>query len=167
MSADEAQDAKAVRQQITDWLIGEGWTVGGTPKPVADTVWAVQAIDNSGKSFVLGQPSTRPDLLVVQTGIKLDTRHAKKLGALSREEQEEFCWELRFQLLERVGFNGVGVPLEAVNFIEKLFVEDLTRTHFFETLRGLQNAMLAVIWMVWRKLGQPLPDEDEPEREIN
>lgn len=167
MSADESRDENALRQRITDWLISEGWTVGGTPKPIADTVWAVQAVDRSGKSFALGQPNTRPDLVVIQTGIKLDVRHAEKLGGLSREEQEEFCWELRFQLLDRVGFNGVAVPLQAVNFVEKLFVEDLTRTHFFATLRTLQNAMLAVIWMVWRRLGQQVPDEGAPQPEVN
>lgn len=167
MSAKESLEPNALRQQITDWLINEGWTVGGTPKPIADTAWALQAVDRSGKSFALGQPNTRPDLVVIQTGIKLDARHAGKLGALSHEDQEEFCWKLRFQLLDRVGFSGVAVPLESINFVEKLFVEDLTRTHFFATLRTLQNAMLAVIWMVWQRLGQQLPDEGAPQPEIN
>jgi hypothetical protein len=149
------------QNRIAAWLLGEGWKVADRPLEQSRVSWAFQGTDPGGKVVLFAQDERRPDVLIMQAGITVDPNHAGRLKALPLREQEEFCWELRFRLLDMgVNFGGVKVPLEGVGLVERLYVEGLGRNEFFRAVNRLQNAILAVIWMIRRRLDQPAPADE-------
>jgi hypothetical protein len=165
--ANVAEAAEELRSRIRAWLEAEGWRV--EERAVEDTStsaakevsWALQGTDPGGKLVLFAQDARRPDVLVLQAGVTIDPNHTGRLRSLERREQEEFCWDLRFRLLDMgVNFGGIQVPLETVGLIERLYIEDMGRNRFFESVGRLQNAILAVIWMIRRRLDQPAPADD-------
>ena len=165
MSTGEAErlDLEEVRARIVNWLLAEGWqTTKGSGEGAA---WALRGQDPGGKVIIFAQESEPPHRLVLHASVRLDPMHTEKLAALDPKAQEDFCWDLRFKLLDmRVDFQGVSVPLEQINLRMRLYAEDLTRTSFFDTLGSLQNSMLYLIWTVRRALDQPAPPADAEER---
>ena len=168
MSTEETQalDLEQVRARIVDGLLAEGWqTTKGTGEGAA---WALRGQDPGGKVIIFAQEHEPPHRLVLHASVRLDASHTEKLAALDPKAQEDFCWNLRFKLLDmRVDFQGVAIPLEQVNLRMRLYAEDLTRTSFFDTLGSLQNAMLFLIWTVRRTLDHPALATEEAEERIN
>lgn len=155
-----------MRARLVDWLLAEGWqTAKGSGEGAA---WALRAQDPGGKIIILAQESHPPHRLLLHASVRLDGAHTEKLAALDPKLQEDFCWRLRMKLLDmRVDFQGIAIPLEQINLRMRLYTEDLTRTHFFDTLGSLQNAMLYLIWTVRRMLEQPALEPDEKDVRIN
>ena len=159
-------DLDRVRAQIVDWLLAEGWeTTKGSGEGAA---WALRGRDPGGKVIIFAQEHDPPHRLVLHASVRLDASHSEKLAALDAKAQEDFCWGIRFKLLDmRVDFQCVAIPLEQVNLRMRLYAEDLTRTGFFDTLGSLQNAMLFLIWTVRRALDQTPAAAEEAEERIN
>jgi hypothetical protein len=158
---DQPEIEDGLRTKIRQWLEAEGWRVETRAVEESRARWALQGVDPGGKLVLFAQDLRRPEVLVLQAGVTIDPNHTQRLSALDRREQEEFCWDLRFRLLDMgVNFGGIQVPLEAVGLIERLYVEDMGRNRFFESVGRLQNAILAVIWMIRRRLDQPAPADD-------
>jgi len=164
--ADAKEVAGELSRRIRGWLEAEGWRVEDraveeSSPPATGVSWALQGTDPGGKLVLFAQDVRRPDVLVLQAGVTIDPNHTGRLAKLEPREQEEFCWDLRFRLLDMgVNFGGIRVPLETVGLIERLYVEDMGRNRFFESVGRLQNAILAVIWMIRRRLDQPAPADD-------
>ncbi len=159
-------DLERVRARILDWLVAEGWQA--TKGSGQGAAWALRGQDPGGKVVIFAQESAPPHRLILHASVRLDASHAEKLQALDPKAQEDFCWGIRFKLLDmRVDFQGVAIPLDRINLRMRLYAEDLTRTSFFDTLGSLQNAMLFLIWTVRRALDQPAPAAGEVDERVN
>lgn len=158
---DEAEAFAAARSTITRWLLEDNWKLQETTSE--QTEWAVVAEDDQGKKIVLGQVKKRPDLIVLQASITPpDDLRAKIRDMRPVEARDELLWEIRFQLLNMgVRFSGVEVEFERIQLTNQLYLEDLPRNEFVRCLAKVQDAVLAIMWTMRRRLGQPAGSEEQ------
>ena len=155
-AASQDRNHRAVREEITSWLVGEGYSV--REGQVQDAAWMLVAEDPAQRRFMVGQKTNRPDVVVMQGTVAQAEEHAQRLDGLGGVEREEFLYDLRFRLLDMgLDFQGVSHPLRQVILNDHLYWEDIGRNEFFRTLKRLRHGILAVIWSVGRKLNQPAP----------
>ena len=147
------------KEKISEWLLADEWKIQeGASEPAA---WVIIAEDSQGKKVVFAQLNRRPDLLLIQASVSIapDVR-TKVLSIRPIEERENLLWDIRFQLLNAgLKFSGVEPELEKVTVKTRLYLEDLRRNEFVQIVSSVQDSILAVIWTIQRKLGQPAPPE--------
>ena len=153
-SSSEDPRFESVRTQITKWLLAEQWKLQETS---ADNVaWAIIAVDSQGKKVVLAQPSRRPEVVVIQASVTVAKEQSTQIKGLEPRDRQNLLWEIRFQLLNmRVKFQGVSENSEAITVKQHLYFENLQRNEFVRSVETVQDSILAIIWIIQRRLGQP------------
>lgn len=162
-----SSEPEAVRQQLTSWLVAEGYAV--REGQARDAAWMLVAEDPAQRRFMVGQKPNRPDVIVIQGTVAITDQHGERLDALPDTEREEFLYDLRFRLLGlELDFQGVAHPLRQVMLNEHVYWEGLNRNEFFRTLKRVRHGIVAVIWSVGRKLHHPAPAQsDEGAVDVN
>lgn len=150
-----SEDAKT---KIQAWLMQDGWSLSQADEGVA---WAFIAEDRLKRKVVVGQPKGRPDELVIQGAIKFDETMTKKAEQLPKKEQDEFLWELRFELVRtNLEFSGIKMPLKRIEVSERIFLDDLTKDSFLQRVSQVRKGVLIILWMLSRKFEQEPPKRE-------
>ncbi len=146
-----------MKQRITDWLIGQGWSVKHEETP--ETNWAIVAESRKHVKVNVRQPVGRADQAVIFTTIQLDDETRQRIMRLSEGEREGFLWDIRFQLLHMgVEFEGIADVPERITVVLAVYADGLTKDSFFQRVSQIHSATFAAIWMVARKFAQPPPE---------
>lgn len=165
-SSPSSVESNAIREKLTSWLLADGYTLReGTAQEAA---WLLVVEDSAQRRYIVGQKHNRPDVVMLQGTLTLGEEHARQVDALPEPEREEFFYELRFRLLGLgLDFQGVAHPLRQVILNEHLYAEGINRNDFFRALKRVRHGIIAVIWMIGRKLRQPAPAEERRGIEVN
>ena len=145
---------ESVRNQITKWLLAEQWKL----RELSDdkTAWAIVAEDSQSKKVILAQPNDKPEVVLIQAAVNVAKEQSAKIKALEARDRQDLLWEIRFQLLNmRVKFQGVSDDPEKIIVKQHLYFENLNRNEFVRSLETVQDSILAVIWIIQKRLGQP------------
>lgn len=158
----EDQRFSSVKQQVTKWLLAEEWKIQEGSGP--EMAWLIVAEDSQRKKVVFGQLNKRPDLLLMEGSVLLPKEQTSQIKNMELGERQDLLWTIRFQLLNmRVKFAGVNDDSKRIRVNKRLYFEDLRRNEFVEAVGTVQDSLLAIIWTVQRKLGQPGQSDAEGE----
>ncbi len=145
------KSAKSIREQIEEWLSGEGWSV--TELTHDQTQWLLRAQDQQQGILIVGQSKAPEDQLRLQADINIDPAHREKLGELSEKQRDEMLWRLRFSLLEmNLQFTGLSASPERVTVFRHLYLDGLNKNLFMEAVGRVRSAVLMMIWSFRREL---------------
>ena len=155
----ENDEFKEIRERVTELVLAEGWKIQRADSP--DAAWVFMAEDPSGKMVAFGQNPKFKDHIDLQSNISIDPAHRQQFEALPQEEMEEFLWDLRFRLLSSgVRFAGLQQPFERVALRCRIYRDELeSMGGLHRTLEKMSDAMLLVVWMISKKLGQGAPSD--------
>ena len=147
--------AKNIREQVEQWLNGEGWSVSELTHD--QTRWLLRAQDQQQGILLVGQSKTPEDQLRLQADINIDPAHREKLGELSETQRDEMLWRLRFSLLEmNLQFTGLSATPERITVFRHLYLDGLNKNLFMETVGRVRSAVLMIIWSFRRALDPKL-----------
>jgi hypothetical protein len=145
------KSAKSIREQIEEWLSGEGWSVSELTHD--QTQWLLRAQDQQQGILIVGQSKAPGDQLRLQADINIDPAHREKLGELSEKQRDEMLWRLRFSLLEmNLQFTGLSASPERVTVFRHLYLDGLNKNLFMEAVGRVRSAVLMMIWSFRREL---------------
>jgi hypothetical protein len=147
--------AKTIREQIEEWLNGEGWSVSELTHD--QTQWLLRAQDQQQGVLLVGQSKAPEDQLRLQADINIDPAHREKLGELSEKQRDEMLWQLRFSLLEmNLQFTGLSASPERITVFRHLYLDGLNKNLFMEAVGRVRSAVLMIIWRFRRELDPKL-----------
>ncbi len=131
-------DYGKVQRTLQDWLTAERKTLKViTEKP--DEIFVFFVEWTSGMHVTVGVYKGMPHAILVNFSLALRDDQKARLDSLPKEQREAFLTSLNFALSERedtASFNDYHEK-EWLRAQRRVYVEDLTRTLFFEALRGL------------------------------
>lgn len=153
-----------LRESITEYLKNEGWRVGA-PRIEKGVHWILVANDEQGRHINVIFPATalrQSGQLVIANVLKLGDKHKEKYIQLDDNKKRDLIYELRRQiLLLGVGYDGIGEPLEKVIFEDILYVEDLNKSSFLQSIRKVRNASLLAVTIIAQRFNEPPPTEPQ------
>ena len=147
---------------IAEWLAMEGWNGEIKTEPARLELWAIRAEHIATKVIILAaeiKPSTNgvAGPFIIQSRLVISKQHQKRLAALPRSERDEFLWNMRFRLLDRVSFRGLSASLEEVRCTAHVYAGpdgELDRNLYLARFGAVRDAMLYVIWSFRRLEGE-------------
>lgn len=148
---EDSKTSATVRQKIRSWLHTVG--IKTEDRDVARAAWTILVSDPGGRKISIIQPSDRPGLILLRSGILPDEATQNRLSGLSSEARANFIWDLRFELMRLgVEFDGIQWPLARVGIQSVVLVEDLGASSFMDLLWRHRSACVTVQWMIDRAL---------------
>ncbi|MCK4388023.1 MAG: DUF2299 family protein [Dehalococcoidia bacterium] len=149
--------ANEIRAQIQTWLMEEGWRI--RPESVPDAEWFISGESEAGVRIGVGQRRGSADQIIAQGSVTTNQTHQQQIAQLSTEERNDFLWDMRFRLLNMgVEFSGITDTPQEIRISQRIYYDGLTKDHFLQRVSQVRNGVLAVIWMVARRLAQPPPE---------
>ncbi len=146
-----------LRTLIQTWLNEEGWRT--RPENVPDAEWFISGESEARVRIGIGQRRGSPDQVIVQGSVTFDQTHRDQIARLPTEERSVFLWDMRFSLLNMgVEFSGVTDTPQEVRISQRIYYDGLTKDCFLQRVSQVRNGVLAVLWMVAKKLAQPPPE---------
>jgi hypothetical protein len=147
------------RDRALSWLAALGWTV--QQKSVPGTSWLLRAEDGLGHHISVSQSAANPEVVAVGGAVQPSAEHATGLEALAATELNDFLWNMRFELLRmRVEFVIEGPGLKRIAVKKTLLWDnEMTRNRFLDSAQDVQRAIIAVVWLIRRRLEEPNPPE--------
>lgn len=102
--------------------------------------------------FAVSMDSGEPDVVGFGVTIPLDEWQSL-LNNLPSKERKEFLYDLRLRLIH---FKGVGfsIPLDSlpsITFTYHIYLEELTRTTFWDAVNLIFNSISVTLWMFEKK----------------
>ncbi|MCF8053352.1 MAG: DUF2299 family protein [Desulfobacterales bacterium] len=149
--AEQTQQANAVRDQVQNWLMSEGWQISEQSHP--DLAWLIRAEDAAKRRILVGQSKARPDMIHLEARVNLADEHRKMFENLPQETRRKILWDLRFRLLSmNVDFVGVTEPMQAVLITQRIYLDGLTKDNFLQRFSNVRNGVITVIWSIIQNL---------------
>jgi hypothetical protein len=142
------ENYEKVRSKIKNWVIEEHCQF--TPAKDAEWCWAY-SVSKDQTSFTVFQYEGRPESLFLTVVIDL-IEYQQLFQALTTEEQRNLVLNVRLSLAPQDVEYHVADDLVQVNLVRQLFVEDITRTTFWDKVFGLNKAVLVILWKVEQRL---------------
>ncbi len=147
--------AEGVRERISRWLAGEGWSISELRHQ--QTRWLLRAQDQQQGVLLVGRSKEPEDQLRLQADITIDPAHREKLGEMPEKQKDEMLWRLRFSLLEmNLQFTGLSATPERISVFRHLYLDGLNKNMFMDALGRVRSAVLMVIWSFRRELDPQL-----------
>ncbi|HRQ64126.1 MAG TPA: DUF2299 family protein [Xanthomonadaceae bacterium] len=145
-----------LRIDIKDWLMAEGWSVSERDHEQAR--WILVGEDAGKRRVQIARARFPAEQIRIQATVELAVQHRRQFAALPAQLRDSVLWDLRLRLLEmHVEFNGLGEPLERVHLNQRLYLDGLSRDALMQRVSQVKDAMICVIWLVLRHLGQEPP----------
>lgn len=150
------EKGKEVEEKIRNWLLEEGFKVKLLSNEHASFNFLAE--DQEGRKVNIIQLIKDKDKILIVTKASLLEEQKQKLMKLDSETRNRILWTLRFGLLNReIGFSGIGVPLESITLSMSLYYDGMSKDKFMHRLLEVRKALLFVMWLVDRELGEPEP----------
>ncbi|HEY6803473.1 MAG TPA: DUF2299 family protein [Pyrinomonadaceae bacterium] len=140
------------RSQIKNWVIEERCQF--TPTKGKDWAWAYTVTKEDHTPFTVFQYNGRPESLFISAIADLSD-YQQLFNGLTEREQREFVLSLRIALTHLDVEFDVAENLSQINMLRQMFLEDMTRTVFWDKVFSMNKAMLTVAWKVETRI--PLP----------
>jgi len=148
---EKAQQENAVRDQVQNWLMSEGWQISEQFHP--DLAWLIRAEDAAKRRILAGRSKARPDMIHLEARVNLADEHRKMFENLPHETRRKILWDLRFRLLAmNVDFVGVTEPMQAVLITQRVYLDGLTKDNFLQRFSNVRNGVITVIWSIIQNL---------------
>lgn len=157
------QSEETIRDQVQNWLMGEGWQISEQPHPGA--LWLIRAEDGARRKVLVGQNQARPDQIHLEASVNLSDEHRTLFENLPDDERRQILWKLRFRLLAlNVDFVGVAEPMRSVLLTQRIYMDGLSKDGFLQRFQVVRNAVVTVIWSIMEYLEgvEPPAESTEP-----
>ncbi len=108
--------------------------------------------------IVLGAYRDNPHKIIVRMPWTMNAEHIARLDSMPKDQRESIFWNMRFALAQREDsfymgdYHNKGIWLSAQRMV---YIEDLTRTRFFEALRELSMTFRTLGMIYGASLGLP------------
>ncbi len=149
--------SKEAQQSIKKWLAEEKIPVKDVEDSDSAFHYEVDFPVGRGMKGGIFQPKDNDGRVLTYLGVRIAPELRKRLDELPPAEKSEFLWDLRFQLLfleNSFNMKPSAEKLERIEFMQRIFYEDLTKSSLFRALELNHKAALSVGWAFQRKLGQ-------------
>jgi len=135
------------QRQADEWLEADEWQLVQTAR--AGWTWALGATDGQGRKLVVGQRDDKFDQIIVQGFVFLEHPSDTRIGGLTQEDRASLLRGLQFELI-RFGleFSGIEFPTERIEVYQRLFVENMTKAAFLETVSKVRNGLFLLCGML-------------------
>ncbi len=148
--------SKEAQQSIKKWLEEEKIPVQNIED--ADSTFHYEVDFPVGRNMKMRifQPKDNDGRVLTFLGMRLAPELLKRLDELPPAEKSEFLWDLRFQLLfleNSFNMKPSAEKPERIEFMQRIFYEDLTKSSLFKALELNHKAALSVGWAFQRKFG--------------
>jgi len=148
---EQEQQTSAIRENVQNWLMGEGWRISEQPHP--DAEWLIRAEDAAQRRILVGQNKARPDMIQLEARVNLADEHQQMFEKLPDKTRRLTLWNLRFRFLSlNVDFAGVAEPMSTVLLTQRIYLDGLTKDNFLQRFSIVRNAVVMVIWSITRQL---------------
>jgi hypothetical protein len=145
-----------LRLDIKGWLMAEGWEVSERDHEQAR--WILVGEDSRKRRVLVAQARFPPEQIRIQATVEVSELHRQHFAALPPQVRESVLWEIRLRLLGmHVEFSGVGEPLERVHLNQRIYLDGLSRDALMQRVSEIKDAMICVIWLTLRHLGNEPP----------
>jgi len=145
-----------IMNQVRTWLMEDGWSIRQESRPEA--IWLFIAEDRGGRKIGFGQETGKEDQLFIQFSVPVDEITANRISQLPEDERNSLIWDLRFELLRTdLEFEGIALPLKKIVVRSRIFFDAFTKDVFLYRTSQVRKGILAIQWIVARKLAQKPP----------
>ena len=111
--------------------------------------------------FQVFQPKNK-EFLVFHSQLRISPQHKDAMKAMTPKDLDNFLWTLKFRLLMinnaqfALHFEQNTTPpmLDRIDFVSRIFVEDLTRTLFFSYIDAINKGLIIANWTFLQLLGK-------------
>lgn len=149
---------KQAKERIEKWLQEEGRKV--IPKTEKNTIFSLESQYPNGLALYVVQPSASIDGILIMVDLGIDTETQNKLKSLSKSEQTDILWKVRFGLLNlNVEFDGVSIPLKKIRITKSIYYDGLTKNTFLDVYSTVMRAFLFVSWTLDSAFGKIQPNQ--------
>ncbi len=157
----------AVRDEILGWLADEDFEVKlETPPPNAPVEWVIKATSKIPlkANLIIQQPKTKSDRIVVTLGVMVAEHHKKGLKELKPEERASLIYDLIGKLQSLcpeclVIAQPNPLAPESIVFTKIIYLENLSRQGFLDSIRVLVNMFSLVVMALSSKFGPFGPEQ--------
>ena len=154
VSMDGNLTPEKVQDMVRTWLMQDGWSL--RQESFKGDLWAYVAEDRYGRKISVRHKAEEGDVLVIQASMDFG-EVAGRIDQLPEGVRNALIWELRFELLRSdLEFSGVRVPLKEIVVARLLFLDALTKDTFLHRASQVRKGILAIQWILAKKLTSPL-----------
>jgi hypothetical protein len=134
-----------VREKVQVWLLEEGYKLQSVHND--RLFFNFDVVSHNGQHLNILQPIEKADQIMIATrGVFAERLEA--ISKLTKNEENELIWKLRFGLLNfGVGFL-VEPPLNSVNLQRAVYYDGLSKDLFMCRLSEVERALLFCFWVV-------------------
>ena len=139
----------------------ERWMVNRYPKkdvPSSDQDNFMYASETAlGISFIIHQPKTHTDTVVIRSRIVFDPDHIKEIGSLGTKDRDDFLWNLKEKLLFwpphfEFELDKQSIPT-AIKFYVEISFDEITIGKLQDAINQMTRCLLWVAWSFAHRFG--------------
>lgn len=152
-------DISSLKNKIHDWLTEDEIESEEVSNDYADFQFTLPNAFGLGFTIDVAKPKKKSVLQIV-TKLVHPAEIQKAMNSLDDEEKLELFENLKRELLKLGVDYEISTGFDDITFVKFVYLEDMTRTLFIESLRNVRNAVLLVISLVAGRLStgyQSLP----------
>ena len=156
-------DNNELKNKITNWIIEEGATYSQSPDEDAE----FRLIVNWGYDIDVIKEKTRQSLLSTSAWGFHDVKSVKAFSKLTKKQRLGFFYDLETELLKfPIAYDiepDTFEKLDAITFYHRVYLEDLTKSEFFNSLYLITRCKNFTRLFVTNKLDLDMdaPDTDD------
>ena len=144
---------KDLEKKLTTWLTDEEYLVKSQTNPVAEFI-LVASNPGAGISVTVSQKAKHGDRIEISSQMMFGD-YTKKIAALSRQEREDFFWDLRFSLVISDVIFAMVPPEnpQSVLVMKNIWYDGLTKDRFMSAIQRVAEGALLCSWKTVQRLG--------------
>lgn len=143
------------RNTVKTWLLEQKYSIEERRDP--GQAWALYGLEVGGQfSFGVSELIGHPELITI--GVKFSFQELQQdLERMPANEREDFLLDLWFKLLALdITFLPLGDPLNGVQFMAKIYVDELKRSVFWRHVQWIRRAYWIAQWTFQRRFSVPV-----------
>jgi hypothetical protein len=121
----------------------------------------LEGMSPNGIPFLIIQPTQLKNAVVAIANVRITDSSFTSLSALSRDERDDFLWNLKRELMFAPPtfafdptFEETGIP-KGIQFSKEVYYDELTPGRLAEAVNYATRSALWVVWTFRRKFGVP------------
>ena len=144
---------KELEKKLRTWLTEEEYLVKSQTNPMAAFI-LVASNPGAGISVTVSQNAKNSDRIEISSQMMF-SEYAKKISNLSRQEREDFFWDLRFSLVISDVIFAMVPPEnpQSVLVIKNIWYDGLTKDRFMSAIQRVAEGALLCSWKIIHKFG--------------
>ncbi|HJT10233.1 MAG TPA: DUF2299 family protein [Candidatus Nitrosotalea sp.] len=143
-------DIQSLKNRIRDWLVEDEIEAVEILNDYSDFQFTLSNAFGLGFTINVAKPKQKSVLQIV-TKLSHPPEIQKSMSSLDDEEKLELFESLKVELL-KIGVDyEISDNLDSITFVKFVYLNDMTRTLFMESLKMVRNATLLVISLLSRR----------------